>query len=829
MVVTDDVGGTITNLVSGDTNGDGVLDITETWTFEATTTAVLGTETCTATVNTGEGATDSDSGNYVGIPAPAPAVDIEKLVEGQQADLPDGADVPVVTQGQVVTFTYIVTNTGNVPLTNVVVTDDVGGVITNLVSGDTNGDGILDTTETWTFEAAASALLGDQGCTATVTTGEGVTDSDDSNYVGTPPAAVAVDIEKFANGQQADSPGGADVPSVEEGQTVTFTYVVTNTGSDSLTNVVVTDDVAGVITNLISGDDNGDGILNPTETWVYEATTTAVLGTQGCTATVTTDEGVTDTDDSNYVGVPPGVVAVDIEKLTNGQQADLPVDAVEVAVGSVVTFTYVVENTGTTPLTNVVVTDDVGGVITNLISGDLNGDGILDLDETWVFEASATALNGLHTCTATVTTGEGVTDADDSNHIGNFVNAPAVDIEKLTNGQQADSLSDPDVPTVPVGSTVTFSYYVTNPGNVPLNNVVVDDTVHGAITNLVSGDVNGDGILDLTETWLFEHTTTAVLGDSICTATVTTLEGVTDSDDSSYRAADADISVVKQVLGTPVALATNPAHFEVTFEVTIENTGPVTLEGLDLYDDMVAQFNGAFVSVASPAVITGHTLSSSANLPTLNAAWVSDVTQSMFNDDGSIAPGETITLQFVVVVDAQIAASSPIENQIEVIADDPITGLEFGPLDQSDDGTENGGTNEDFPGDTGGSDDPSPVLLPFGSVGSIEGNVFVDANDNGVFETGESPIGGVSIQLTGLDVNGTTISETTVTDATGAFGFFGLFEGNYTLEETHPLAFIDGQEELGDFGGQIPADDNVRNRIVLWQRSRPRRSERRIL
>ena len=111
-----------------------------------------------------------------------------------------------------------------------------------------------------------------------MTTGEGVADSDDSNYVGVPAATPAVDIEKFTNGAQADNPGDADVPTLAEGESVTFTYVVTNTGNVPLTDVVVTDDVGGPVTNLVSGDTNGDGILDLTETWVLEATATVVLG-----------------------------------------------------------------------------------------------------------------------------------------------------------------------------------------------------------------------------------------------------------------------------------------------------------------------------------------------------------------------------------------------------------------------------------------------------------------------------------------------------------------------------------------------------------------------
>jgi hypothetical protein len=53
---------------------------------------------------------------------------------------------------------------------------------------------------------------------------------------------AAIQIVKFVNGQDADSPTGPHVPA---GSTVTFTYVVTDTGSVPLANVVVTDDKLG--------------------------------------------------------------------------------------------------------------------------------------------------------------------------------------------------------------------------------------------------------------------------------------------------------------------------------------------------------------------------------------------------------------------------------------------------------------------------------------------------------------------------------------------------------------------------------------------------------
>ena len=55
---------------------------------------------------------------------------------------------------------------------------------------------------------------------------------------------------------------------------------------------------------------------------------------------------------------------------------------------------------------------------------------------------------------------------------------PEIDIEKATNGQDADRGSGP---RLLVGDPVTWTYEVTNTGNVPLTNIVVSDSEEGAV------------------------------------------------------------------------------------------------------------------------------------------------------------------------------------------------------------------------------------------------------------------------------------------------------------------------------------------------------------
>ena len=58
---------------------------------------------------------------------------------------------------------------------------------------------------------------------------------------------------------------------------MTWTYDVANTGNAPLAGVTVTDD-QGVAPIFDPASDDGNGLLDPGETWVYEATGTATPG-----------------------------------------------------------------------------------------------------------------------------------------------------------------------------------------------------------------------------------------------------------------------------------------------------------------------------------------------------------------------------------------------------------------------------------------------------------------------------------------------------------------------------------------------------------------------
>jgi len=109
-----------------------------------------------------------------------PAIDIEKSTNGEDADNAPG---PTVVVGSPVTWQYVVTNTGTIPLTNVAVVDDKIGAVTCPAT-------TLAVGQSMTCTLSGVAALGQYSNLGTVTassTGGSVTDSDASHYLGQAP------------------------------------------------------------------------------------------------------------------------------------------------------------------------------------------------------------------------------------------------------------------------------------------------------------------------------------------------------------------------------------------------------------------------------------------------------------------------------------------------------------------------------------------------------------------------------------------------------------------------------------------------------------------
>jgi LPXTG-motif cell wall-anchored protein len=173
VIVTDDILGDVCSI--------GDLAIGESETCELSGSAALGQygNMGTAVDNNGDGesVTATDPSHYLGVAAPVPSISIVKSTNGEDANSSPG---PSITVGDPVTWTYVVTNTGETDLTAVIVTDDILGDVCTI--------GDLAIGESETCETDGVATSGQYVNVGTVVDNNGngptVSATDPSHYFG---------------------------------------------------------------------------------------------------------------------------------------------------------------------------------------------------------------------------------------------------------------------------------------------------------------------------------------------------------------------------------------------------------------------------------------------------------------------------------------------------------------------------------------------------------------------------------------------------------------------------------------------------------------------
>ncbi|TWH77662.1 DUF7507 domain-containing protein [Sedimentibacter saalensis] len=244
--------------------------------------------------------------------------------------------------GGVFTYTYVVKNNGIVPVTVTSVEDNVIGTITlpadvELAPGEstTAMTGVKTYTEPGTYSNTVTAKAEDDDeneATATAVASVTVTNSD-----------ASIIVTKTADPIVMAEPGGE----------FTYTYVVKNNGNIPVTVTSVIDDVIGVITlpsdvELAPGESTAamTGKHTYTDDGVYTniVTVKAVNGEDEVTNTASATVTVTDTKP-----------IISVTKTANPTSMAVP--------GGQFTYTYIVKNIGTVPVTVTSVEDNVIGKI----------------------------------------------------------------------------------------------------------------------------------------------------------------------------------------------------------------------------------------------------------------------------------------------------------------------------------------------------------------------------------------------------------------------------------------------------------------------------------
>ena len=165
-----------------------------------------------------------------------------------------------------------------------------------------------------------------------------------------------------------------------------------------------------------------------------------------------------------------------------------------------VTYTYTLRNIGMISVANITMVDDTCSPI-GLVSGDINVNDRLDVDETWTYNCFAT-LTKTHTNIVTAIGwgwergwANGISATDIANAtvvVGLPLVPPLIHVTKVPNPLVLSS----------GGGIVTYTNKVTNPGTVALSNVQLTDDKCGPV-KYISGDANNNSRLDTTETWTY--------------------------------------------------------------------------------------------------------------------------------------------------------------------------------------------------------------------------------------------------------------------------------------------------------------------------------------
>ena len=737
----------------GDTNGNSILDTSETWTYTISYTVTqsdidAGLDlTNTASVTTNEIVVAESDTAITPINAASSMVVTKTQTGGPN---------PVTAAGQTLDYEITIENTGAVSLTGVTPVDTLpdgsAGVLAGPV-GDTNGNSILDTNETWTYTISYTVTQSDIDAgldltnTASVTTNEIVVAESDTAI--TPiNAASSMVVTKTQT--------GGPNPVTAAGQTLDYEITIENTGAVSLTGVTPVDTLpdgsAGVLAGPV-GDTNGNSILDTNETWTYTISYTVTQSDIDAgldltnTASVTTNEIVVAESDTAITPINAASSMVVTKTQTGGPN---PVTAA----GQTLDYEITIENTGAVSLTGVTPVDTLpdgsAGVLAGPV-GDTNGNSILDTNETWTYTISYTVTQsdidaGLDlTNTASVTTNEIVV-AESDTAITPINAASSMVVTKTQTG-------GPN-PVTAAGQTLDYEITIENTGAVSLTGVTPVDTLPDGSAGVLAGpvgDTNGNSILDTNETWTYTISYTVTQSDIDAgldltnTASVTTNEIVVAESDTAITPINAASSMVVTKTQTGGPNPVTAAGQTLDYEITIENTGAVSLTGVTPVDTLP---DGSAGVLAGPVGDTnGNSILDTNETWTYTISYT--VTQSDIDAGLDLTNTASVTTNEIVVAESDTAitpinaASSMVVTKTQTGGPNPVTAA--GQTLDYEITIENTGAVS-LTGVT-------PVdTLPDGSAGVLAGPVG-DTNGNSILDTNETWTYTISYTVTQSDID----------------------------------------------------------------------------
>ncbi len=626
------------------TIGDMFPGEVHTLTIEALVNEVSANVTVTNTINNTQTETEVDA--LPDDPTEDVVIINNELTITKEDRPPVAPDISYDTVGEVITYDFVVTNTGSQVIPSVTISDpniDPGSLtpssVTNLGVG-------LSANFTATHTITQADIEADQVVNSAIAQGtlangfviSDVSDdfpntiaNDDDPTITPIEQKGALVLEKIAqpapDGLYDNMVGG--VPAVEA---ITYEFTVINTGNVSLNNITITD------SNIDAGSLTPTSVANlpvgQSTTFTAIHTIVAQDFTNGNVTNSATAFGeepvegtvVSDVSDDPTTIAPDDATIVSIPQfgqLEVTKVDDAPINGPYNAVGQTITYTIIATNVGNVPLTNINVVDPNADTIT-LISTTGTDDGVDNIvDQLDPASISPPSMAQTATFEATHIITQDDLDA------AQVVNTATVGGQDPGLGSITDLSDDPDDPTTSVddptvvplvsspslvvtkvadddsnvteGQTVTYTYIVTNNGDVTFDNVSIAD-VH-----------SGTGTLTLVL-----QTTTGIDADNSDNQIDELGPGDIGTWTASYNITAADITSQTDITNTVTATGTprtgsitNPTADEIVTVNPIETV----CGGTTLSHDLTADVNPTIVSfswsAAANPLVSGETTSNS--------------------------------------------------------------------------------------------------------------------------------------------------------------------------------------------------------------------------
>ncbi|MDR0960373.1 MAG: DUF11 domain-containing protein [Propionibacteriaceae bacterium] len=574
--------------------------------------------------------------------------------------------------GERINYTFTLTNTGKVTLSDPVITDEM---LASAGAPITCGAGPVEPGATLTCTARYDITQADvnKGSVPNSATGTTKTPGGDSNT--TPPDDTVTTVDTTASATLTKTPSLVDTNSnnlADAGENITYTFVFTNNGKVTLTDPVVNDAklaAAGVAISCPSGDVAPGGSVTCTALYTTVlADIDAGSVDNTATATAKTPTGTTTTPETS--AKVPAYVEPALTVLKQGELHDEDGDG-KADVGELIDYTLTITNTGTVTLTDVTghdqkLQDAVPALTVDCPSETLTPNSSMvctakgytvtqeDVDSGTVHNTS-TATGQPPTPTGSTTPPAEVT-SPPGNHDVTTDNTPALTVEKkatLNDTVTANQLAD-------VGETIDYTFTITNTGNVTMTAPEITDAKlkdANVIPTCPDEPILPGKTLDCTATYTVtqadidagkvENTATATATPPTPSGSDTPPDPVTSPPDTHTTDANDEpgLTVTKKATlndGNGNDLADLGETIAYTFTVT--NTGQVTITAPQIDDPMLAGADPAVTVTCPPDQIDpGHSRECTATYTVTQADVDKGSVENSATAKGTTPSGDPIT------------------------------------------------------------------------------------------------------------------------------------------------------------------------------------------